>query len=124
MRNSSFQNVLLISITIFISSYLHFLYKCKWFEDLCHSQSRLFTAKYYVTKRKSLQCLDQRISRAFPPRQFKYILNNFRSSKLEERMKKKKKPKRNSRVDQKSAEIKLAPFSVGKLHFLQAQSTG
>ena len=34
------------------------------------------------------------------------------------------KPKRNSCVDQKSAEIKLAPFSVGKLHFLQAHSTG
>ena len=38
-------------------------------------------------------------------------------SKLEERMKKNK-PKRNSCVDQKSAEIKLALFSVGKLHFL------
>ena len=34
------------------------------------------------------------------------------------------KPKRNSCVDQKSAEIKLAPFSVGKLHFLKAHSTG
>ena len=61
-----FQNVLLISITIFISSYLHFLFKCKWFADLCQSQSRLFTTKYYVTKRKSLQCFDQRIFRAFP----------------------------------------------------------
>ena len=34
------------------------------------------------------------------------------------------KPKRNSCVDQKSAEMKLAPFSLGKLHFLQAHSTG
>ena len=41
-------------------------FKYKLFEDLCHSQSRLFTTKYYVTKRKSLQCFDQRISRAFP----------------------------------------------------------
>ena len=40
-------------------------HKCKLFEDLCRSQSRLFTTKYYVTK-KSLQCFDQRISRAFP----------------------------------------------------------
>ena len=39
-------------------------------------------------------------------------------------MKKNNKPTRNSRVDQKSAEIKLAPFSVGKLHFLQAHSNG
>ena len=63
-----FQEVLLISITIFIFSYLHFFffYKCKFFEDICHSRSRLFTTMYYVTKRKSLQCFDQRISRAFP----------------------------------------------------------
>ena len=61
-----FQNVLLISITTFISSYLHFFFKCKLFNDLCHSQSRLFTTEYDVTKRKSLQCFDQRISRAFP----------------------------------------------------------
>ena len=60
-----FQIVLLISTTIFISSCLQFLYKCNWFEDLCHSQSRLFTTKYYVTKRKSLQCFDQRISPTF-----------------------------------------------------------
>ena len=39
------------------------------------------------------------------PRQFTYILNNLRLSKLEERMNKNK-PKRNSCVDQKSAEIK------------------
>ena len=58
------------------------------------------------------------------PRQFKYILNNFELSKLERGWKKNNKPTRNSRVDQKSAEIKLAPFSVGKLHFLQAHSTG
>ena len=95
-----FQKVLLVPITIFISSYLHFFYKYKLFEDLCHSQSRLFTTKYYMTKRKSLQCFGQRISR-----QFTYILNNFRLSKLEERMNKNK-PKRNSCVDQKSAEIK------------------
>ena len=43
-----------------------FSFKCKWFADLCHSQSRLFTTKYCVTKRKSLQCFDQRIFRAFP----------------------------------------------------------
>ena len=61
-----FQEVLVISITIFISSYLHFFYKYKFFQDLCHSRSRLFTTMYYVTKRKSLQCFDQRISRAFP----------------------------------------------------------
>ena len=41
-------------------------YKYEFFEDLCHSRSRLFTTMYYVTKRKSLQCFDQRISRAFP----------------------------------------------------------
>ena len=52
-----FQNVLLISITIFISSYLHFLFKCNLFEHLCQSQN---TTKYYVTKRKSLQFFDQR----------------------------------------------------------------
>ena len=57
-----------------------------------------------------------------PSRQFTYILNNFWLSKLEERMNKNK-PKRRSRVDQKSAEIKLAPFSVGKLPFLHAYST-
>ena len=34
LPSKAFQNVLLISITIFISSYLHFLFKCKWFEDL------------------------------------------------------------------------------------------
>ena len=45
LPSKAFQNVLLISITIFISSYLHFLFKWKWFEDLCHSQSRLFTTK-------------------------------------------------------------------------------
>ena len=95
-----FQKVLLVPITIFISSYLHFFYKYKLFDDLCHSRSRLFTTKYYMTKRKSLQCFGQRISR-----QFTYILNNFRLSKLEERMNKNK-PKRNSCVDQKSAEIK------------------
>ena len=92
----------------------------KFFEDLCYSRSRLFTTKYYVTKRKSLQCFDQRISR--PSRQFTYILNNFRLSKREER-KNKNKPKRRSRVYQKSAEIKLAPFSVGKLPFLHAYFT-
>ena len=57
-----------------------------------------------------------------PSRQFTYILNNFRLSKREERMNKNK-PKRRSRVDQKSAEIKLAPFSVGKLPFLHAYFT-
>ena len=124
LNPKDFQKVLLISITIFISSYLHFFYKHKLFEDLCHSRSRLFTTKYYVTKRKSLQCFDQRISRAFPGRQFTYIFNNFRLSKLQERMNKNK-AKRNSHVDQKSAEIKLAPFSVvGKLPFLKAHSTG
>ena len=56
------------------------------------------------------------------PRQFTYILNNFRLSKQGERMNKTK-PKRNSCVDQKSAEIKLTPFSVGKLPFLHAYST-
>ena len=62
-----FQEVLLISTTIFISFYLNFfLYKYKFFEDLWHSRSRLFTTMYYVTKRKSLQCFDHRISRAFP----------------------------------------------------------
>ena len=61
-----FQRVLLVSITIFISSYLHLFLKYKLFEDLCHSQSRWFTTKYYVTKRKSPHCFDQRISRAFP----------------------------------------------------------
>ena len=43
-----------------------FFFKYKLFEDLCHSQSRWFTTKYYVTKRKSPHCFDQRISRAFP----------------------------------------------------------
>ena len=92
----AFQNVLLISIAICISCYLHFLFKCTLFEDLCHSQSRLFTTKYYVNV-------------------FTYILNNFRCSKLEER-RNKNKPTRNNHVGQKSAEIKLAPFSVGKLY--------
>ena len=66
LHPKGFQNVLLISITIFTSSYLHFFFKYGLLEDLCHSQSRLFMTKYYVTKRKSLQCFDQRISRAFP----------------------------------------------------------
>ena len=51
-------------IYLLLSSF--FFYKCKFFEDICHSRSRLFTTMYYVTKRKSLQCFDQRISRAFP----------------------------------------------------------
>ena len=50
-------------IYLLLSSF--FFHKYKFFEDLCHSRSRLFTTKYYVTKRKSLQCFDQRISRAF-----------------------------------------------------------
>ena len=61
-----FQRVLLVSITIFVSSYLHFFFKYKLFEDLCHSRSRWFTTKYYVTKRKNPHCFDQWISRAFP----------------------------------------------------------
>ena len=73
----AFQNVLLISITIFISYYLHFLFKCKLFEDLCQSQN---TTKYYVTKRKSLQYFDQRISSALlgnlqKSKQFSVVLN-------------------------------------------------
>ena len=96
-----------------------FFYKYKFFEDLCHSRSRLFTTKYYVTKRKSLQCFDQRISRAFPGN---LHIFNFRLSKQEERVNKNK-PKRNSCADQKSAEIKLTPFSVGKLLSLHAFST-
>ena len=48
------------------SFFFFFFYKCKFFKDICHSRSRLFTTMYYVTKRKSLQCFDQRISRAFP----------------------------------------------------------
>ena len=51
-------------IYLLLSSF--FFHKYKFFEDLCDSRSRLFTTKYYVTKRKSLQCFDQRISRAFP----------------------------------------------------------
>ena len=47
------------------------------------------------------------------PRQFTYILNNFRLSKQEERMNKNK-PKRNSCVDQKSAEIKLTTLLCWK----------
>ena len=55
-------------------------------------------------------------------RQFKYILNNFRLSKLEETMKKKYKPKRNSCVDQKSAEIKLkATLPEGPFHWIRTQ---
>ena len=55
-------------------------------------------------------------------RQFKYILNNFRLSKLEETMKKIYKPKRNSRVDQKSAEIKLkATLPAGPFHWMRTQ---
>ena len=61
-----FQRVLLVSITIFVSSCLHFFFKYKLFEDLCHSRSRWFTTKYYVTKRKNPHCFDQWISRAFP----------------------------------------------------------
>ena len=96
-----------------------FFYKYKFFEDLCHSRSRLFTTMYYVTIRKSLQCFDQRISRAFPGN---LHIFNFRLSKQEERMNKNK-PKRNSCADQKSAEIKLTPFSVGKLLSLHAFSS-
>ena len=51
-------------IYLLLSSF--FFFKYKLFEDLCHSQSRWFTTKYYVTKRKSPHCFDQRISRAFP----------------------------------------------------------
>ena len=51
-------------IHLLLSSF--FFFKYKLFEDLCHSQSRWFTTKYYVTKRKSLHYFDQRISRAFP----------------------------------------------------------
>ena len=47
-----FQKVLLVSITIFISSYLHFFFKHKLFEDLCHSESRWFTIKVLPDKKK------------------------------------------------------------------------
>ena len=47
------------------------------------------------------------------PRQFTYILNNFRLSKQEERMNKNK-PERNSCVDQKSAETKLTLIPLDK----------
>ena len=54
-------------------------------------------------------------------RQFKYILNNFRLSKLEEN-EKNNKPKRNSRGDQKSAEIKLkATLPAGPFHWIRTQ---
>ena len=66
-----FQRVLLVSITIFVSSMFIFFFKYKLFEDLCHSRSRWFTSKYYVTKRKSPHCFDQWISRAFPGNQHK-----------------------------------------------------
>ena len=107
-------NILLISITIFISSYLHFSFKMQ----VVRRSPSLSITKYYVTK-KSLQCFDQRISRAFPGN---LHIFNFRLSKQEERMNKNK-PKRNSCADQKSAEIKLTPFSVGKLLSLHAFSS-
>ena len=52
------------NIYLLLSSF--FSYKYKFFEDLCHSRSSLFTTMYYVTERKSLQCFDPLISRAFP----------------------------------------------------------
>ena len=77
LNPKGFQKVLLISITIIISSYLHFFLKYKLFADLCHSQSRWFTTKYYLTKRKSLHCFDQRISRAFPYNLHKSFMTIF-----------------------------------------------
>ena len=89
-----FQRVLLVSIPIFISYYLLFFFKYKLFEDLCHSQSRWFTTKYYVTKRTSPHCFDKRISRAFPAIYINLLRQFiFRSSKLEERMNKNKQHK-------------------------------
>ena len=55
-----FQKVLLVSITIFISSYLHF-----FFQIQVVRRSLSLSTKYYVTKR-SPHCFDHRISRAFP----------------------------------------------------------
>ena len=55
-----FQRVLLVSITIFISSYLHF-----FFQIQVVRRSLTLSNKSYVTKR-SPHCFDHRISRAFP----------------------------------------------------------
>ena len=99
-----FQKVLLISSTIFIiSSYLHF---SEVFRRSLSLSIKIIYDQVLRDKKKepamfwsaNFQCL---------PRQFTYILNNFRLSGLEERM---------------NTEIKLAPFSVSKLYFLRAHS--
>ena len=116
-----FQEVLLISITIFISSYLHFFFLQIQVFRRSLSLSIKFIYDHVLRDRKKEPAMFW--SANFPrlPGQFTYILKNFRLSKQEERMNKNK-PKRNSCVDQKSAEINFTPFSVGKLRFLHAYS--
>ena len=101
-----FQEVLLISITIFISSYLHFFFflQMQVFRRYLSLSIKIIYDHVLRDKKKEPAMF---WSANFPrlPRQFTYILNNFRLSKQEERMNKNK-PKRNSCVDQKSAEIK------------------
>ena len=118
-----FQNVLLLSITTFISSYLHFFFS----NASCSMISVILNQDYL---RPSMTWQKERafnvLISEFPapsPAIFTYNLNTLRLSEPEER-RNKTKPKRYSHVGQKFAEIKLAPFSVGKLHFLQAHSTG
>ena len=116
-----FQEVLLISITILISSYLHFFLQIRVFWRSLSLSIKIIYDHVLRDKKKEPAMF---WSANFPrlPWQFTYILNNFRLSKQEEKMNKNK-PKRNSCIDQKSAEIKLTPFSVGKLPFLHAYST-
>ena len=114
-----FQEVLLISITIFISSYLHFFLQIQVFRRSLSLSIKIMDQVLRDKKKEPAMFWSANFPRL--PRQFTYILNNFRLSKQEERMNKNK-PKRNSCVDQKSAEINFTPFSVGKLRFLHAYS--
>ena len=95
-----FQEVLLISTTIFISFYLNFFFlQIQVFWRSLTLSIKIIYDHVLRDKKKELAMF---WSPNFPrlPQKFIYILNNFRLSKQEERMNKNK-PKRNSCVDQK-----------------------
>ena len=61
-----FQRVLLVSITIFISSYLHFFFQIQVVRRSLSLSIKMIYNQVLRDKRKSPHCFDQRISRAFP----------------------------------------------------------
>ena len=61
-----FQRVLLVSITIFVSSYLHFFFQIQVVRRSLSLSIKMIYNQVLRDKRKSPHCFDQRISRAFP----------------------------------------------------------